>query len=112
LLVYRRKSQSVQWVESPRSGISANLEYLARTGSCELRYDAGGRLLLVTDGVTDQIGGPQNPRAYGYREVQQVFSNTVDASASEAVQALAQSLRQWQASQIRRDDVTILCIDL
>jgi len=44
--------------------------------------------------------------------VQQVFSNTVDASASEAVQALAQSLRQWQGSQIRRDDVTMLCIDL
>jgi serine phosphatase RsbU (regulator of sigma subunit) len=42
--------------------------------------------------------------------VQQVFSNTVDAS--EAAQALAQSLRQWQGSQIRRDDVTILCIDL
>ena len=112
LLVYRRKSQSVQWVESPRSGISAKPESLARTGSCELRYDAGDRLLLVTDGVTDQIGGPQNPRAYGYRGVQQVFSNTVDASASEAVQALAQSLRQWQGSQIRRDDVTILCIDL
>ncbi len=112
LLVYRRKSQSVHWVESPRSGISAKLESLARTSGCELRYDAGDRLLLVTDGVTDQIGGPQNPRAYGYRGVQQVFSNTVDASASEAVQALAQSLRQWQGSQIRRDDVTILCIDL
>ena len=112
LLIYRRNSQSVQWVESPRSGISAKRESLARTGSCELRYDAGDRLLLVTDGVTDQIGGPKNPRAYGYRGVQQVFSNTVDASASEAVQALAQSLRQWQGSQIRRDDVTILCIDL
>ena len=112
LLVYRRKSQSVQWVESPRSGISAKLESLARTSGCELRYDAGDRLLLVTDGVTDQIGGPQNPRAYGYRGVQQVFSNTVDASASEAVQALAQSLRQWQGHQVRRDDVTVLCIDL
>ena len=112
LMLYRRNSQTVQWVESPRSGIGAKLESLTRTSGCKLSFDAGDRLLFMTDGVTDQIGGPQNPRAYGYRGVKQVFSNTVDASASEAVQALAQSLRQWQGSQIRRDDVTILCIDL
>ena len=70
LMLYRRNSQIVQWVESPRSGISAKLESLTRTSGCELSYDAGDRLLFVTDGVTDQIGGPQNPRAYGYKRMQ------------------------------------------
>ena len=112
LMLYRRKTQAVQWVESPRSGISAKLESLARTSGCELRYDAGDRLLFVTDGVTDQIGGPQNPRAYGYKRMQEVFSNSVDSSAAAVVQALEHSVREWQGAQLRRDDVTILCVDL
>ena len=112
LMLYRRNSQAVQWVESPRSGISAKLESLARTSGCELSYDAGDRLLFVTDGVTDQIGGPQNPRAYGYRRMQEVFSDSVASSAAEVVQALEHSVREWQGAQLRRDDVTILCVDL
>ena len=112
LMLYRRNSQAVQWVESPRSGISAKLESLARTSGCELSYDAGDRLLFVTDGVTDQIGGPQNPRAYGYKRMQEVFSNSVDSSAAAVVQALEHSVREWQGAQLRRDDVTILCVDL
>ena len=112
LMLYRRKTQAVQWVESPRSGISAKLESLARTSGCELRYDAGDRLLFVTDGVTDQIGGPQNPRAYGYKRMQEVFSNSVASSAAAVVLALEHSVREWQGAQVRRDDVTILCVDL
>ena len=71
LMLYRRNSQTVQWVESPRSGISAKLESLTRISGCGLSYHAGDRLLFVTDGVTYQIGGPQNPRAYGYRGMQE-----------------------------------------
>ena len=112
LMLYRRKSQTVQWVESPRSGISAKLESLTRTSGCELSYDAGDRLLCVTDGVTDKIGGPQNPRAYGYRRMQEIFSNSVASSAAEVVQALKHSVGEWQGAQLRRDDVTILCVDL
>ena len=112
LMLYRCNSQTVRWVESPRSGISAKLESLTRTSGCELSYDAGDRLLFVTDGVTDQIGGPQNPRAYGYRRMQEVFSNSVNSSAAAVVQALEHSVREWQGSQVRRDDVTILCVDL
>jgi serine phosphatase RsbU (regulator of sigma subunit) len=112
LMLYRRNSQTVQWVESPRSGISAKLESLTRTSSCDLSYEAGDRLLFVTDGVTDQIGGPQNPRAYGYRRMQEIFSNSAASSAAEVVQALMHSVGEWQAAQVRRDDVTILCVDL
>ena len=112
LMLYRRNSQTVQWVESPRSGISAKLESLTRISGCGLSYHAGDRLLFVTDGVTYQIGGPQNPRAYGYRGMQEVFSNSVDSSAAAVVQALEHSVREWQGAQVRRDDVTILCIDL
>jgi len=112
LMLYRRKTQAVQWVESTRSGISAKLDSLTRTSGCELSFDEGDRLLCVTDGVTDQIGGPQNPRAYGYRRMQEVFSNSVASSAAEVVQALEHSVGEWQGAQLRRDDVTILCVDL
>ncbi len=90
------------------TGVEMKGFFMARTSDCELSYEAGDRLLFVTD----QIGGPQNPRAYGYRRMQEVFSNSVDSSAAAVVQALEHSVREWQGAQVRRDDVTILCVDL
>ena len=90
------------------TGVEMKGFFMARTSDCELSYEAGDRLLFVTD----QIGGPQNPRAYGYRRMQEVFSNSVGSSAAAVVQALEHSVREWQGAQVRRDDVTILCVDL
>ena len=94
------------------TGVEMKGFFMARTSDCELSYEAGDRLLFVTDGVTDQIGGPQNPRAYGYKRMQEVLSNSVGSSAAAVVQALEHSVREWQGAQVRRDDVTILCVDL
>ena len=40
----------------------------------DIAYTRGDRLLLVTDGVTDQIGEAMPPRAWGYRRLQAMWN--------------------------------------
>lgn len=78
-----------------------------------IRYDAGDTFVVVTDGFTDQIGGPQDKRvSYGYRRLQSVLISKAGASASEIVQAMKADFAAWQGDNFRRDDVTALVFRL
>lgn len=73
-----------------------------------MRYQPGDGFVIVSDGLTDQIGardgGP--PRAYGYRRLHQLIARLHQHSADEIAQAMRDDLREWQGDQMRRDDVT------
>ncbi len=74
----------------------------------QLRYTQGDTFVIVSDGLTDQIGtrdgGP--PRAYGYRRLQDLVARLHQQNAADIAQAMREDLRQWQGEQMRRDDVT------
>lgn len=112
LMLRRQQCQSIEVVSSPRNGISSRRESLARITTQELDYAPGDRLLLVTDGVTDQIGEEAPPRAFGYRRLQQSLARTSNGSVQWCIDDLRQSLQSWQGQQARRDDMTMLAIDL
>ncbi len=78
-----------------------------------IRYEAGDTFVIVTDGFTDQIGGPQDKRvSYGYRRLQSVLTREVNASATELVQAMKADFTAWQGDNFRRDDVTAVVFRL
>ena len=74
----------------------------------QIRYAQGDTFVIVSDGLTDQIGsrdgGP--PRAYGYRRLHELVARLHHHSAGEIAQAMRDDLQQWQGEQMRRDDVT------
>lgn len=74
----------------------------------QLRYTREDTFVVVSDGLTDQIGtrdgGP--PRAYGYRRLHELVARLHHQSAVDIAQAMREDLRQWQGEQMRRDDVT------
>jgi serine phosphatase RsbU (regulator of sigma subunit) len=74
----------------------------------QIRYESGDGFVIVSDGLTDQIGtrdgGP--PRAYGYRRLHELVARHHRQSAAEIAQAMREDLREWQGGQMRRDDVT------
>ena len=74
----------------------------------QLRYAQGDTFVIVSDGLTDQIGardgGP--PRAYGYRRLHDLVARLHRQSAADIAQAMREDLQQWQGEQMRRDDVT------
>ena len=112
LMLWRHQSRQVQSLASPRSGISSRQSSLDRIVTQDIHYAAGDRLLLVTDGMTDQIGEASPPRALGYRRLQQSLERTGSLPAQHCIDDLVQTLRSWQGGQIRRDDVTLLAVDL
>jgi len=86
----------------------------SRPNEINLRYKAGDRFVLTTDGVVDQVGGiaNQRPVAFGYKRLMQFLEENRHLSADNLMQSLGILLKQWQGDGIRRDDVTVVCISV
>ena len=73
----------------------------------------GDAFVIVTDGFTDQLGGPSaTPVSFGYRRLEALLAAMPAASASEIAAAMREALLQWQGSRKRRDDVTAVVFRL
>jgi serine phosphatase RsbU (regulator of sigma subunit) len=77
-----------------------------------LQCAPGDVLLLVTDGITDQIGGTGIQRAYGYKRLTAQLARCAGKDAATIAQAMRDDLRQWQDAQMRRDDATAVVLQL
>lgn len=72
----------------------------------------GSRFIVVTDGVTDQLGGPsEKPVAFGYKRLLNAMDTASRATATQLVNDLLQSVNAWQGSHARRDDLTIIAME-
>jgi phosphoserine phosphatase RsbU/P len=74
-----------------------------------LSYESGDVFAMVTDGFTDQVGGPQPiARSYGYKRILESIANNSDKSVAEIIRILKEDFDHWQGNQLRRDDLTVL----
>lgn len=65
----------------------------------------GDQLLIVTDGVTDQIGGPRNIM-FGKKHIQSLLLQQRAQPMSTVSTELLCALTHWQGKQAARDDMT------
>jgi serine phosphatase RsbU (regulator of sigma subunit) len=65
------------------------------------------RVLLTTDGVIDQVGGPKHI-AHGRKRLHQLLVEHGCQSPHEFTATLLRHLAEWQGSQRRRDDICFL----
>ena len=73
----------------------------------------GDAFVLVTDGFTDQPGGPgQAPVSYGYRRLERLLASMHTAPAEQIAARMISELRTWQGQRMRRDDVTAIVFRL
>ncbi|MFM7698135.1 MAG: SpoIIE family protein phosphatase [Limnohabitans sp.] len=79
-----------------------------------LSYQKGDMFAIVTDGLTDQVGGEAGkPKvSYGYRRLEQLLSAHAGGHAQQVVDALRQDFASWQGTHSRRDDVTAVVFTL
>ncbi len=77
-----------------------------------ISYAPGDCFVLVTDGITDQVGGVGSPRAYGYRRLTELLQACTGQDAASIARRIANDLRTWQGSQLRRDDMTALVFSM
>jgi len=78
-----------------------------------IEYAKDDTFVIVTDGFTDQIGGPDDRRvSYGYRRMQSVLTNKANASVTEIAKTMKADFDAWQGKNLRRDDVTAVVFRL
>jgi serine phosphatase RsbU (regulator of sigma subunit) len=109
---YRNAEKTLDWVESPRNGISAMPSVDLPMAIRHIDFSAGDRLLMTTDGLTDQVGGGERLRSFGYSRTKAVFESAQEKPVKAVVDDLLRAMDTWRGIQERRDDVTIVCIDL
>ena len=78
-----------------------------------ISYETGDLFVIVTDGFTDQIGGPGEKKiAYGYRRLELLLQNNKDSDAQAMADCMQEDFKQWQGKEVRRDDVTAVVFRL
>jgi serine phosphatase RsbU (regulator of sigma subunit) len=83
-----------------------------RPVSKTIGYSEGDIFAIVTDGLTDQIGGASGKTSYGYRRLEEVLKANCAASAEEITAAMKHDFAAWQGANARRDDVTAVVFRL
>jgi sigma-B regulation protein RsbU (phosphoserine phosphatase) len=109
LLCWRDATRELLQVESNGLlfGFAPDSEYPVRT----LAAQPGDRFLLYTDGLVE----PENARgeSFGDRQLEEVVRDHQSQPASELLQQLLSSLRQWQpTSTSQQDDITLIVVDV
>lgn len=108
LLVSRDGEEGIVQVDGDKAGIG-----YAETAddqvwtTQEVALGARSVVVIPTDGVIDQIGGPKHI-AHGRRRLMQFMADHRGAMARSLCHAFTASFSQWQGTQRRRDDVSLL----
>lgn len=106
-LLHLREDGTVERVQASRLSLGYREPPHERPQVHRIAYRRGDSFVLVSDGFTDQVGSPDGtPRAYGYRRLQELLRRMPGRPAGDIADAMREDLRQWQGSQMRRDDVT------
>lgn len=76
-----------------------------------IAIDEPSRLFMLTDGVIDQIGGPRKI-AFGKKRLTQFFTEQRQVGMPLQKQRFIELFAQYQGTQTRRDDVTLLALNV
>jgi serine phosphatase RsbU (regulator of sigma subunit) len=89
------------------------IEQVDKPQVATISYASGDLFVIVTDGFTDQIGGQADKKiAYGYRRLESLLQKNKDLDASTMAQLMQADFKQWQGTEVRRDDVTAVIFRL
>lgn len=76
-----------------------------------IAVDEPSRVFMLTDGVIDQIGGPRKI-AFGKKRLTQFFTEQRQVGMPLQKQRFLEIFGQYQGTQTRRDDVTLLALSV
>ncbi len=108
LLVAREGDESIAQIDGDKVGIGyAETPDNQVWATVDVPLGARSLVVVPTDGVIDQIGGPKQI-AHGRRRLMQLMADHRGAHARSLCAAFTASFAEWQGSQRRRDDVSLL----
>jgi PAS domain S-box-containing protein len=87
----------------PPLGLFPNQQF---TGGPEVALEAGGTLILLTDGVAETSSPDGQP--FGNERLLECFRNRPDARAVELIEAVHGATREFAGGQDQQDDITLI----
>jgi serine phosphatase RsbU (regulator of sigma subunit) len=106
--LWKSSANEVFEIKGDRNGLGYR-RYPQETTFTDLKFrlDASDAFYLTTDGLIDQIGGPDG-RSFGKRRLRTLLQRIQGAPMQDQSETLRQTFNEFQGKQIRRDDVTVL----
>jgi serine phosphatase RsbU (regulator of sigma subunit) len=114
-MVWMPRDGDIRRIAAQACGLGYRGEDPAHFEEHRLSFSSGDRLLITTDGYVDQIGqeqAGQTPRALGYRRMLSLLAEHRDSPLQAMMQALRERLVSWQGNGGRRDDTTLVALQL
>ncbi len=108
LSLWKSSADDVIEIKGDRNGLGYR-RYAQEATFTDLTFPLNTRdaFYLTTDGLIDQIGGPDG-RSFGKRRFRALLKRNQGAPMQEQSESLRQTFSEFQGKQIRRDDVTVL----
>ncbi len=108
LLVAREGSTEIEVLDADKHGIGyADTPLATQWTTRQIVLGPQCMVVIPTDGVIDQIGGSKSI-AHGRRRLVQFMAEHRPLDAAQLMRTFDNHFSQWQGSQKRRDDVTLL----
>lgn len=76
-----------------------------------LKLEKGSRLYLVTDGITDQVGGSKK-LSHGKKRFKKVMMESMAMGMQEQTEFFMSRFYEYKGSEMQRDDNTLICIEI
>lgn len=111
-LLHLRSNGDAERIQPTRISLGYQQRPLQEPALEKRAFAPGDLLLMITDGITDQIGGEGSPRAYGFKRLVPLLERIAGDSAATVAAAINDDLRRWQGSQMRRDDATAVVLQM
>ena len=80
-----------------------------------ITYKSGDVFAIVTDGLTDQVGGDsesKQPVSFGYKRLERLLQQGAEKTADDIAHEIKREFVNWQGTNLRRDDVTAIVFQL
>ena len=106
--LWKSSTDDVVEIKGDRNGLGYR-RYAQEAAFTDLSFslDAGDAFYLTTDGLIDQIGGPDG-RSFGKRRFRELLKTYQRTPMQNQCDFLRQKFNEFQGEQKRRDDVTVL----
>lgn len=104
--IFLKSDGSIELLE--KGGPALNILYDTNFNSGSVNLSPGDQIILYTDGVTEIFGS--DSKEYGFDRLLKIILDSKDKSASEIIKDVVESTRNFSATQLYRDDFTLLVI--
>jgi serine phosphatase RsbU (regulator of sigma subunit) len=111
-MYYRPGAEEIEELRADKTSIGyVHSDYNFEFNTQSIEFEKGTRIYLVTDGITDQIGG-ERQLSHGKKRLKKVLMESMHLKMEEQKDFFWEKFCNYKGGQMQRDDNTMLGIEI